>query len=87
MAATISRNHRIGWRRAMVSTARSSITCCKLSIRVGGDDALAQHDNRADQRIDGFDRFMRSRGRPFPRPAGSVLQIAVERLGGVSEPI
>src|SRR5271169_631806 len=33
IAPTISRKSTaIGWRRAMVSTARSSITCCRLSI-------------------------------------------------------
>ena len=42
MAPTISRRSTaIGWRRAMVSTARSSISALQLvDLGIGGDDAL-----------------------------------------------
>ncbi len=56
-APTISRKSTaIGWRLAMVSTARSSIVALQLvDLGVGGDDARAERDVPADQRIDGFD--------------------------------
>jgi len=84
LAPTISRRSiAIGWRRAMVSTARSSMVAAECRFEVGGDHAFAEHHvARISASTESV--IMRLRpGRHLGRPAGSCLQIAVERLAVV----
>ena len=54
-----------------------------VDFGVGGDDALAERDVAADQRIDGFDDHAFGKTAHLGDQPGQFLQIAVERLGGV----
>ena len=85
IAPTISRRSTaIGWRRAMVSTARSSISALQIvDLGVGGDHALAERDVAADQRVDGIDDHALGKTAHLRDQPGQFLQIAVERLGGM----
>ena len=54
-----------------------------VDLGVGGDDALAERDVAADQRIDGVDDHALGEAAHLGDQPGQFLQIAVERLGGM----
>ena len=54
-----------------------------VDFGVGGDDALAERDVAADQRIDGIDDHAFGETAHLGDQPGQFLQIAVERLGGM----
>ncbi len=85
MAPTISRRSTaIGWRRAMVSTARSSIGALQdVDLDVGSHDPLAERDVAADQRVDGIDDHAFGQAAHLGDQPRQFLQIAVERFCGV----
>ena len=84
-APTISRRSTaIGWRRAMVSTALSSISCCSASIAaVGRDHALGALDIALGQRVDGIRDLLLGEAAHLRDHAAELLQVDVEGLGGV----
>ena len=54
-----------------------------VDFDIGGDDALAERDIPADQRIDGIGDHALGKTAHLRDQPGQFLQIAVERLGGV----
>ena len=84
-APTISRRSTaIGWRRAMVSTAFSSISRCKRVDRgVGRHHALGEIGVALGQRIDRIGDLLLGQAAHLGDHAGEVLQVDVEGLGGV----
>ena len=54
-----------------------------VDLDVGGDDALAERDVAADQRIDGFGDHAFGKAAHLGDQTGQFLQIAVERLRGM----
>ena len=84
-APTISRRSTaIGWRRAMVRIARSSISRCSASI-VGSSrhDALRQRGVALGERIDRLGDLLFGEPAHLGDHAGEILQVAVEGLRGV----
>ncbi len=53
---------------------------------IGGDDAFAQLDIAIDQRLDGIGDLTLRKPAHLGDLAGDLLQIGIERLGGVVDP-
>ncbi len=85
IAATISRRSTaIGWRRAMVRIAFSSISRCRLSMaRSERDHALRQRGVALGERVDRVGDLLLGEAAHLGDHAGELLQIGVESLGGV----
>jgi len=54
-----------------------------IDFGVGGDNALAEHDIPADQRVDGLDDHALGKTAHLRDQPRQFLQIAVECLGGM----
>jgi hypothetical protein len=54
-----------------------------IDLDVGRDDALAERDVAADQRVDGFRDHALDHAAHLGDQTGQFLKVAVERLGGV----
>ena len=54
-----------------------------VDVGIGGDDALAEADVAADQRIDGFGDHALDQAAHLGDQAGQFLEIAVERFRGM----
>ena len=74
----------MGWRRAMVRIARSSISRCKrIDRRIERDDALGELGVALGQRIDRFGDLLFGNPAHLGDHAGEILQVDVEGLRGV----
>ena len=84
-ALTISRRSTaIGWRRAMVSTALSSISCCKASMAASTPiTRRARSASRLASASTEFGDLLLGEAAHLGDHAGEVLQVDVEGLGGV----
>ena len=69
---------RDGQHRALLDHALQAV-----DLDIGGDDALAERDIAADQRIDGFGDHALDKATHLGDQPGQFLQIAVEGLGGM----
>ena len=74
----------MGWRRAMVRIARSSISRCSASM-VGSrrDDTLGKPRIVPGERVDRFGDLLFGEPAHLGDHAGEILQVDVEGLGGV----
>ena len=54
-----------------------------VDLDIGRDDALAERNVAADQRVDGFGDHALDHAAHLGDETGQFLKIAVERLGGV----
>ena len=54
-----------------------------VDLDIGRDDALAERDVAADQRVDGFGDHALGQAAHLGDETGQFLKVAVERLGGV----
>ncbi len=69
-----------GQHRALLDHALQAV-----DFGVGRHHALAQRDVAADQRVDGFDDHALGKAAHLRDQPGQFLQVAVERLGGMSQ--